>query len=144
MRIATSITLVCAVKSRRKNLLLIGFAKSTPRRRSFRWKIISRRSRKVLRTPHLAESREEMSMFHDASGPLYEFLRSVGRDMSDCEHGTPFALFTRIVRAPAGRALPTEWIVAHLNELAESDFELLEGSARKFHVVHSPRSHDYF
>ncbi len=98
----------------------------------------------ILLTTHLAEAREEMSMFHDASGPLYEFLRSVGRDMSDCEHGTPFALFTRIVGAPAGRALPTEWIVAHLNELAESDFELLEGSARKFHVVHSPRSHDYF
>src|SRR6266567_2507762 len=99
---------------------------------------------KILLTTHLAESREEMSMFHDASGPLYEFLRNVGRDMSDCEHGTPFALFTRIVGAPAGRALPTEWIVAHLNELAESDFEQLEGSTRKFHVVHSPRSHDYF
>ncbi len=98
----------------------------------------------ILLTTHLAEAREEMSMFHDASGPLYEFLKSIGRDMSDCGHETPFAWFTRIVGAPAGRALPTEWIVAHLNELAESDFELLEGSARKFHVVHSPRSHDYF
>jgi hypothetical protein len=28
--------------------------------------------------------------------------------------------------------------------LAESDFELLERSKIKFHVVHSPRSHDYF
>ena len=98
----------------------------------------------ILLTTHLAEAREEMSMFHDASGPLYEFLKSIGRDMSDCGHETPFAWFTRIIGAPAGRALPTEWIVAHLNELAESDFELLEGSARKFHVVHSPRSHDYF
>jgi len=98
----------------------------------------------ILLTTHLAEAREEMSMFHDASGPLYEFLKSIGRDMSDCGHETPFAWFTRIVGAPAGRALPTEWIVAHLNELAESDFELLGGSARKFHVVHSPRSHDYF
>ena len=98
----------------------------------------------ILLTTHLAEAREEMSMFHDASGPLYKFLKSIGRDMSDCGHETPFAWFTRIVGAPAGRALPTEWIVAHLNELAESDFELLEGSARKFHVVHSPRSHDYF
>src|SRR6266513_2724288 len=98
----------------------------------------------ILLTTHLAESREEMSMFHDASGPLYEFLKSIGRDMSDCGHETPFAWFAKIIGAPAGRALPTEWIVAHLNELAESDFELLEGSARKFHVVHSPRSHDYF
>ena len=98
----------------------------------------------ILVTTHLAEAREEMSMFHDASGPLYEFLKSVGRDMSDCGHETPFAWFTRIIGAPAGRALPAEWIVAHLNELAESDFELLEGPTRKFHVVHSPRSHGYF
>jgi cytosine/adenosine deaminase-related metal-dependent hydrolase len=98
----------------------------------------------ILLTTHLAESRQEMSMFHDGSGPLYEFLKSIGRDMSDCGHETPFAWFTRIVGAAAGCALPAEWIVAHLNELAESDFELLEGSTRKFHVVHSPRSHDYF
>src|SRR5438876_933898 len=98
----------------------------------------------VLLTTHLAEAREEMSMFHDASGPLYEFLKSIGRDMSDCGHETPFAWFTKIAGARAGRTLPTEWIVAHLNELAESDFELLAESTRKFHVVHSPRSHDYF
>ncbi len=36
------------------------------------------------------------------------------------------------------------WIVAHLNELSESDFELLERSNSKFHVVHCPRSHNYF
>src|SRR5262249_37517643 len=47
------------------------------------------------------------------------------------------------VGAPGGRA-PREWIVAHLNELAESDFELLERSTPNFHIVHSPRSHDYF
>src|SRR4029077_17623368 len=41
-------------------------------------------------------------------------------------------------------ALPERWIVAHLNELAESDFDLLARSAEKFHVVHSPRSHGYF
>jgi cytosine/adenosine deaminase-related metal-dependent hydrolase len=35
-------------------------------------------------------------------------------------------------------------LVAHLNELTESDFELLERSKGKFNVVHSPRSHDYF
>jgi cytosine/adenosine deaminase-related metal-dependent hydrolase len=91
-------------------------------------------------TTHLAESREEMEMFHDASGPLYEFLKSSGRPMDDCGRGTPLELF---LGARDGRALP-RWIVAHLNELAESDFELLERSKRQFHVVHSPRSHDYF
>ena len=34
--------------------------------------------------------------------------------------------------------------MAHLNELTESDFELLERSNSKFHVVHCPRSHNYF
>jgi cytosine/adenosine deaminase-related metal-dependent hydrolase len=31
-----------------------------------------------------------------------------------------------------------------LNELAESDFTLLKELTSKFHIVHSPRSHDYF
>src|SRR5438874_5060727 len=98
----------------------------------------------ILLTTHLAEAREEMSMFHDASGPLYEFLKSIGRDMSDCGHETPFAWFAKIAGVRAGCTLPTEWIVAHLNELTARDFELLEKSKLKFHVVHSPRSHDYF
>jgi aminodeoxyfutalosine deaminase len=94
----------------------------------------------VLLTTHLAESREEMEMFRDASGPLYEFMKSIGRDMGDCGHGTPLRLF---VGATGGCAL-SQWIVAHLNELTESDFELLEKMKAKFHVVHSPRSHTYF
>ena len=94
----------------------------------------------ILLTTHLAESLEEMEMFRDASGPLYEFLKSIGRNMSDCGRQTPLELF---LGAPGGRALP-HWIVSHLNELTESDFDLLERSERRFHVVHSPRSHDYF
>jgi aminodeoxyfutalosine deaminase len=100
----------------------------------------------VLLTTHLAESREEMEMFRDASGPLYEFMENIGRDMSDCGHRTPLGLFvgapnTRPARI--GRALP-QWIVAHLNELTENDFELLAKLKARFHVVHSPRSHEYF
>ena len=94
----------------------------------------------ILLTTHLAESREEMEMFRDASGPLFEFMKSIGRSMDDCGNKTPLGLF---VGAPGGRALP-HWIVAHLNELTESDFELLERFNSKFHVVHCPRSHDFF
>ena len=94
----------------------------------------------ILLTTHLAEFREEMEMFRHASGPLYEFLTSIGRPMDDCGNETPLGLF---LGAPGGRALP-QWIVAHLNELTESDFELLERSNSKFHVVHCPRSHNYF
>jgi len=94
----------------------------------------------VLLTTHLAESREEMEMFRDGSGPLYEFMKSIGRPMDDCGNETPLGLF---VGAPGGRALP-HWIVAHLNELTERDFDLLEGLNSKFHVVHCPRSHNFF
>jgi aminodeoxyfutalosine deaminase len=94
----------------------------------------------ILLTTHLAESREEMEMFRDASGPLYEFIKSIGRPMDDCGNETPLELF---LGAPGGRALP-QWIVAHLNELTESDFELLERLNSKFDVVHCRRSHNYF
>jgi cytosine/adenosine deaminase-related metal-dependent hydrolase len=94
----------------------------------------------ILLTTHLAESEEEMEMFHDASGPLYEFLKSIGRAMNDCGSKTPLGLF---LGAIGDRALP-QCIVAHLNEVTQSDFNLLERSGRRFHVVHSPRSHDYF
>jgi aminodeoxyfutalosine deaminase len=103
----------------------------------------------ILLTTHLAESREEMEMFHDASGPLYEFLKSIGRPMDDCGNETPLEHFLRVIpqqREAAQRSTRNDngWLVAHLNELTESDFELLERSKRQFHVVHSPRSHDYF
>jgi cytosine/adenosine deaminase-related metal-dependent hydrolase len=86
-------------------------------------------------TTHLAESHEEMQMFRDASGPLFEFLGSIGRPMSDC--GTPLADLTRT--APVAE----DWIVAHMNELVDGDFELLERGP-KFHIAHCPRSHTFF
>jgi len=102
----------------------------------------------VLLTTHLAESREEMKMFREASGPLYAFLKRLGRPMDDCRGHTPLGLFlgappSTSLRTGSGRALP-DWIVAHLNELTESDLKLLKKSNSRFHVVHSPRSHDYF
>jgi cytosine/adenosine deaminase-related metal-dependent hydrolase len=36
------------------------------------------------------------------------------------------------------------WIVAHLNEIADDDFDLLAGSTGEFHIAHCPRSHKYF
>jgi cytosine/adenosine deaminase-related metal-dependent hydrolase len=101
----------------------------------------------ILLTTHLAESREEMQMFRDRSGPLYEFLRSLGQPMGDCGNNTPLENFLKIrdSSTPLGPARnDNAWIVAHLNELAESDFKVLETSDSKFHVVHCPRSHNYF
>jgi aminodeoxyfutalosine deaminase len=119
----------------------------------FRWcEYISRRDN-ILLTTHLAESREEMEMFRAASGPLYEFIKSIGRPMNDCGSKTPLELFLDLIGSGGSPNRPgaievnqpyLSWIVAHLNELTESDFELLERSNSKFHVVHCPRSHNYF
>ena len=101
----------------------------------------------ILLTTHLAESQEEMEMFHDASGPLYEFLKNIGRSMDDCGNRTPLELFLTIRDSSASlRSARNDnnWLLAHLNELTESDFELLENLERKPHIVHSPRSRDYF
>jgi cytosine/adenosine deaminase-related metal-dependent hydrolase len=100
----------------------------------------------VLLTTHLAESREEMEMYRDASGPLYEFMKSIGRDMGDCGNGTPLELFVGALNASPARTsrARSQWIVAHVNELTQSDYQLLEKMRTKFHVVHSPRSHQYF
>jgi aminodeoxyfutalosine deaminase len=105
------------------------------------------RRENVLLTTHLAESREEIEMFRDTAGALYEFLRGIGRPMDDCGNETPLQHFLRVrdsSAAPRSARNDNGWLVAHLNELTQSDFELLERSKRQFHVVHSPRSHDYF
>jgi len=92
-------------------------------------------------------------MFRDAAGPLYEFLKSIGRPMDDCGNETPLAQFLDLIGRGGSPNRPQAievnrpylpWIVAHLNELAESDFELLQNATGQFHVVHCPRSHDYF
>ena len=100
----------------------------------------------ILLTTHLAESREEMEMFRAASGLLYEFMKKIARPMDDCGRKTPLELFlgaTNASPARTGRALP-RWIVAHVNELTDTDFKVLEKMRTKFHIVHSPRSHRYF
>jgi cytosine/adenosine deaminase-related metal-dependent hydrolase len=86
---------------------------------------------------HLAESREEMAMFRDSEGTLFEFLKNIGRPTDDCGENTSLALMLK------HRLLDERWIVAHLNELAPDDLKLLERSP-KFHIAHCPRSHAYF
>src|SRR5213082_2972300 len=94
----------------------------------------------ILLTTHLAESCEEMEMFRDASGPLYQFMKEIGREMMDCGYDTPLRRFLRRL----GNASLAGWIVAHLNELSESDFDLLREIRHKFSIAHCPRSHAYF
>src|SRR5437868_6437949 len=72
----------------------------------------------ILLTTHLAESHEEMEMFRDASGALYQFMKEIGRGMSDCGHGTPLRSFLRKLhlsqRDPSTSFGMTDgWFIAH-------------------------------
>jgi cytosine/adenosine deaminase-related metal-dependent hydrolase len=96
------------------------------------------RRHEIVLSTHLSESHDEFRMFRDASGPLYDFMKEIGRDMRDCGQETPLAYLMRNI------ALDERWLVAHLNELIDDDFDLLARSRTKFHVVHSPRSHRFF
>jgi aminodeoxyfutalosine deaminase len=99
---------------------------------------VAAQNRDLLLTTHLAESEDEMAMFRDAKGPLFDFLRQIGRDMSDCGGTTPLRRFLQVADTKQ------RWLLAHLNELAEGDFELLREFQDRFAIVHCPRSHQYF
>jgi aminodeoxyfutalosine deaminase len=93
---------------------------------------------KMLLTMHLAESAEEMEMFRDGRGPLFDLLQSLGRPMEDCGMGrTPLTVMLD------RQTIDERWIVVHLNEVAEEDFARLERGPR-FHIAHCPRSGRYF
>jgi len=99
--------------------------------------------RAALLTTHLAESNEEVSMFRDARGPLYEFLREIGREMNDCGKFSPTEIFLKIETMNLSRD-EKSWLLVHANELSERDFELLAGIKQPVSIAHCPRSHRYF
>lgn len=88
-------------------------------------------------TTHIAESAEEDAMFRHGEGPLFDFMRSLGRDMGDCGGGKS-ALALLLEQDLIG----PNWIIAHMNELDEQDFALL--ADRPLNIVHTPCSHSYF
>ena len=94
----------------------------------------------LLLTTHVGESAEEMQMMRDASGPLYEFLKSIGRDMSDCGGTTPLRHLIE-----HGNLRP-ENLLVHLNELEDDDYDLMTKWANgdRIHVAHCPKSHQFF
>ena len=100
--------------------------------------------RPVVLTTHLAESREETAMFRASAGPLYDFLAALGRDMSDCGEVSSLEAFLRCACSGGSPNETLPWLIAHLNELDESDFQRLNGCRAAFHIVHCPRSHEYF
>ncbi|HEX5400566.1 MAG TPA: amidohydrolase family protein, partial [Verrucomicrobiae bacterium] len=94
------------------------------------------REKPFLVATHVAESIQEFDMFSHARGEMFQWLLRNGRNMEDCGLGSAVRHMDR-----AG-LLGEHFIGVHLNCLAPGDAELL--GHRRAHVVHCPRSHEYF
>jgi cytosine/adenosine deaminase-related metal-dependent hydrolase len=84
---------------------------------------------------HVAESSAEFEMYMYRHGPLFDWLKDQ-RDHSDCGHGSPVQALAR------QGLLASNCLAVHVNYLWEGDARLLGDTGT--HVVHCPRSHDYF
>ena len=85
---------------------------------------------------HVAESTQEFEMFMRARGQMFDLLRRNQRDPSDCGLGSPVQHLAR------HQMLGENLLAIHVNCLARGDAALL--GQHRVHVVHCPRSHDYF
>ena len=90
----------------------------------------------MLATTHIAESVEEHEMFAHATGPMHDFLASLGRDNSDCGQGS--ALSHLVEHGVIGPM----WLIAHMNYLQDYDYEMVAQTGAS--VVHCPKCHTYF
>ena len=89
-------------------------------------------------TTHVAESSEEYAMFAESSGELYDFLKQLGRPMTDCGSTSPLRHLIE------NGLINPDCIVAHLNELDDRDLELLsQPEWRNLQIVHCPKSHRF-
>ena len=75
-------------------------------------------------------------MFMHARGEMFDWLKRNERDNSDCGLGSPVKHLAR------NKMLGENLIAVHVNLLARGDASLL--GKRGAHVVHCPRSHEYF
>jgi cytosine/adenosine deaminase-related metal-dependent hydrolase len=84
---------------------------------------------------HLAESHAEFEMYQNASGAMFDWLKTQ-RKMDDCGGRSPVQQAQRL------GLLNANLLAVHCNYLAPGDAKLLGKSGVT--VVHCPRSHAYF
>lgn len=88
---------------------------------------------------HLAESREELTLLADGSGPFRALLEELGVwEAAAIPHGTRPLSYLRLL-AEAPRSL-----VIHGNYLDGEEIEYLAVHAERMSVVYCPRTHAYF
>lgn len=92
----------------------------------------------ALFSTHLVESEEEFEMFTQRQGPLFEFLRGLGRKMDDCSGKTPIQALIK------SNLLPKDALLIHMNIFNDADRELLTKRGGDFFIIHSPGSHHFF
>jgi cytosine/adenosine deaminase-related metal-dependent hydrolase len=147
--IADALANLASAKNVREGIGLAPHAPFTASRQLYEQSVEMAARENLVLTTHVAESAEEMEMFRERKGRLFEFLKSLGRPMDDCGGVTPLGVFLRNALLDCPRAIELNhphqnWMVAHLNELTDNDFELLHRLPSKFSIAHCPRSHAYF
>lgn len=85
---------------------------------------------------HVAESFEEDQMFRHGKGPLWQMLKTAGRNMDDCAGSFP------LEGVKAAGLLNDRMLLIHGNYLDSLDVDQVADSGAS--VVHCPRSHEYF
>jgi cytosine/adenosine deaminase-related metal-dependent hydrolase len=96
------------------------------------------RSMNLIITTHVAESGEEYAMFANGSGELHDFLKQLGRSMTDCGSTSPLRHLIE------NNLIDPDCILAHLNELDDRDLEILSRTEwRNLPIVHCPKSHRF-
>jgi cytosine/adenosine deaminase-related metal-dependent hydrolase len=88
---------------------------------------------------HLAESRSEIELLRDGSGPFVELFQQMGI-LDNAKHFGSFSLIDTLrllARAP-------RVTIVHGNYLGAAEIEFLTRQAEKFSIVYSPRTHHYF
>ncbi len=86
---------------------------------------------------HLAETREELELLEQGSGPLVEMLMRIGQWSPGNRPGTrPIDLLRVLSRAPQS-------LIVHGNYLTRDELQFL-ASHSQMSLVHCPRTHAYF
>jgi cytosine/adenosine deaminase-related metal-dependent hydrolase len=102
---------------------VLSWAKNAARARG--WRLVT----------HVAESAEEWEMFQNRQGRMFDWLKSQ-RKMSDCGERSP------VQHLEHCGYLGEDVLAIHANYLGPGDVATL--AQRRTHVVHCPRSHEYF
>ncbi len=95
------------------------------------------RLRDLLITLHVAESAEELAMFLRAEGPMHQWLQPQRHEDTSVGGG-----LSPVAYVAGTGLLGPHTLLAHVNYLQAGDAARLGRSGT--HVVHCPRSHDYF